>query len=109
MGIREGLLKTGETRVWRTYCGGAALERWHGREGGNGHFPEDWAASTTRAINYGREEIVEGLSRVISLEGEPTLLMSRRATPRAITARRMWRPSARRRAFWSSSSTRRSA
>lgn len=73
MGIREGLLKTGETRVWRTYCGGAALERWHGREGGNGHFPEDWAASTTRAINYGREEIVEGLSRVISLEGEPAL------------------------------------
>ena len=46
MGIREGLLKTGETRVWRTYCGGAALERWHGREGGNGHFPEDWAATS---------------------------------------------------------------
>lgn len=73
MGIREGLLKTGETRVWRTYCGGAALERWHGREGGSGHFPEDWAASTTRAVNYGREEIVEGLSRVVSLEGEPYL------------------------------------
>ncbi|MBR4040192.1 MAG: class I mannose-6-phosphate isomerase [Clostridia bacterium] len=73
MDIKEFLLKTGETRVWRTYGGGAALDRWHGREGKNGMFPEDWAASTTRASNPGREEIVEGLSRVISMEGEPYL------------------------------------
>lgn len=73
MDIRNCLLKTGETRVWRTYCGGAALDRWHGREGVNGQFPEDWAASTTRASNPGREDIVEGISRVISLEGEPYL------------------------------------
>ena len=73
MDIKKSLLKTGETRVWRTYGGGAALDRWHGRQGENGMFPEDWAASTTRASNPGREEIVEGLSRVISMEGEPYL------------------------------------
>ena len=73
MDINEVLLKTGETRVWRTYGGGAALDRWHGREGENGMFPEDWAASTTRAANPGREEIVEGLSRVISMDGAPYL------------------------------------
>lgn len=73
MCIQESLLKTGETRVWRTYGGGAALDRWHGRDGENGQFPEDWAASTTRAINPGREDVVEGLSRVISMEGEPYL------------------------------------
>ena len=73
MDIKKTLLKTGETRVWRTYSGGAALENWHGRQGENGMFPEDWAASTTRAINPGREAIIEGLSRVISMEGEPYL------------------------------------
>lgn len=73
MDINEVLLKTGETRVWRTYGGGAALDRWHGRQGENGMFPEDWAASTTRASNPGREEIVEGLSRVCSMPGQPYL------------------------------------
>ena len=73
MDIKKALLKTGETRVWRTYGGGAALDRWHGRDGENGMFPEDWAASTTRATNPGREDIVEGLSRVISMEDQPYL------------------------------------
>ena len=73
MDIKKTLLKTGETRVWRTYGGGAALDRWHGRDGENGMFPEDWAASTTRASNPGREDIVEGLSRVISMEDKPYL------------------------------------
>ena len=73
MHFEDVLLKTAETRVWRTYSGGAALDRWHGREGVNGQFPEDWAASTTRASNPGREEIVEGLSRVCSMPGQPYL------------------------------------
>jgi len=73
MHINKTLLKTAETRVWRTYSGGAALDRWHGRDGENGLFPEDWAASTTRARNPGREDIVEGLSRVLNIEGEPYL------------------------------------
>ncbi|MDO5378472.1 MAG: class I mannose-6-phosphate isomerase [Clostridia bacterium] len=71
--MRQPLLKTGETRVWRTYTGGAALDVFHGRPGENGSLPEDWAASTTRAFNPGREELVEGLSRVVSLPGEPYL------------------------------------
>ena len=72
------LLKTSETRVWRTYRGGASLDRWQGRVQkhfiahgarlvrADGMFPEDWAASTTRAVNPGREDIVEGLSRVVA-------------------------------------------
>lgn len=71
--MRQPLLQTGETRVWRTYTGGAALDAFHGRAGENGSLPEDWVASTTRAFNPGREELVEGLSRVVSLPGEPYL------------------------------------
>ena len=73
MRMKPKLLKTGETRVWRTYMGGAGLDAFHGRAGENGQLPEDWAASTTRAINPGREALCEGLSRVISLPGEPLL------------------------------------
>ncbi|MCC6306836.1 MAG: hypothetical protein IT545_16830, partial [Rhodobacteraceae bacterium] len=53
-------------RVWRGYTGGALLERLHGRPAGEDtHFPEEWIASTTRAINPGREHIAdEGLSRL---------------------------------------------
>ncbi|MFQ9805758.1 MAG: hypothetical protein ACLR07_04320 [Christensenellales bacterium] len=39
-----------------------------------GFFPEDWAASTTRAVNAGREDLVEGLSRVVSMPDQPYLL-----------------------------------
>ena len=60
-------LQTGETRVWRTYVGGARLNEWHGRKAEQGFFPEDWAASTTRAVNAGREDLIEGLSRVVSM------------------------------------------
>ena len=67
-------LKTGETRVWRTYVGGATLNAWHGRTAESGFFPEDWAASTTRAVNAGRENLVEGLSRVVSMSDQPYLL-----------------------------------
>ncbi len=31
----------------------------------DGSFPEDWIASTTRAVNVGREHIEEGVSRVL--------------------------------------------
>lgn len=68
------VLKLGETRVWRTYSGGATIDTWHGKaEGVVGQFPEDWVASTTQASNPGREEIVEGLSKVLNIEGEPLL------------------------------------
>lgn len=53
-------------RVWRTYVGGRELDRIQGvAEPKDSHFPEEWVASTTRAINPGREHPVhEGISRV---------------------------------------------
>ncbi len=53
-------------RVWRTYPGGMKLDRMEGKtDPQDAHFPEDWIGSTTRAVNKGREHLVEeGLSRV---------------------------------------------
>lgn len=53
-------------RVWRTYPGGKKLDLMEGREHAeDAHFPEDWIGSTTRAVNKGREDLVEeGLSKV---------------------------------------------
>ena len=57
-------------RVWRTYRGGATLEGIEGREGEDGHFPEDWVGSATRAANMGREELVdEGVGRARGVDG----------------------------------------
>mgnify|MGYP002787324649 CR=1 FL=1 len=56
-------------RVWRTYLGGRTLDRLAGAATPHdGHFPEDWLASTTRATNAGRAELVEGISPV-SIDG----------------------------------------
>lgn len=53
-------------RVWRTYRGGRMLDALAGvASPADGSFPEDWIASTTRAVNVGRERIEEGLSRVL--------------------------------------------
>lgn len=53
-------------RVWRTYLGGRTLDALGGAPApADGHFPEDWIASTTRAINAGREGVDEGISRVL--------------------------------------------
>ena len=53
-------------RVWREYTGGLLLDRFVGAVGdGDGHFPEDWLASTERADNgenSQRED--EGLGRI---------------------------------------------
>ena len=39
------------------------IDRLHGKEQGeDGHFPEEWMYSVTRAANAGREERVEGIS-----------------------------------------------
>ena len=57
-------------RVWRTYRGGATLEGIEGREGEDGHFPEDWVGSATRAANMGREGLVdEGVGRARGVDG----------------------------------------
>jgi len=52
-------------RVWRTYHGGRVLDRLTGvSQPTDSHFPEDWIASTTRAVNIGREHLSEGVSSV---------------------------------------------
>ncbi len=52
------------TRVYRFYKGGALLERFHGSEGEDTDFPEDWVGSVTVASNPGRDEPEAGLSRL---------------------------------------------
>jgi mannose-6-phosphate isomerase len=52
-------------RVWRTYPGGKILDQLaRVPEPADSHLAEDWIASTTRAVNRGREEIREGVSKV---------------------------------------------
>lgn len=65
-------LKLAYNRVWRTYIGGKAIDRFYQiDEPTDGHYPEVWIASTTTAVN---PDIVEneGLSQI---EGEGTLLV----------------------------------
>ena len=53
-------------RVWRSYTGGRTLDELAGSATpADSHFPEDWIASTTRAINVGREAITEGPAQVV--------------------------------------------
>lgn len=55
-------LRVNGTRVWRTYKGGRELNRRDGdRQPQDTNFPEEWMFSTTRGINAGREELVEGI------------------------------------------------
>ena len=52
-------------RVWRTYPGGKTLDRLAGADAPmDTHLAEDWIASTTAAVNRGRESIREGVSPV---------------------------------------------
>lgn len=62
---RGKLILLPPNRVWRTYPGGRTLDRLAGAAApADSHMAEDWIASTTRAVNRGREEIVEGISHV---------------------------------------------
>ncbi|HEY0944208.1 MAG TPA: phosphoheptose isomerase [Opitutaceae bacterium] len=74
---RGRILLLPPNRVWRTYQGGMTLDALAVSAGaplpaetaGPSHFPEDWIASTTRAVNAGREDQREGVSQV-SAAGE---------------------------------------
>jgi mannose-6-phosphate isomerase len=62
---RGKLILLPPNRVWRTYPGGRTLDQLAGAPApADSHLAEDWIASTTRAVNRGREEIVEGISQV---------------------------------------------
>lgn len=62
-------------RVWRTYPGGKTLDELENKIiAEDSHFAEDWIASTTRAVNKGREGYDdEGYSKV-QINSEPVLL-----------------------------------
>jgi mannose-6-phosphate isomerase len=65
-------------RVWRCYTGGLLLDRWRGTDSAqDGHLPEDWLASATRALNGPNSQGPdEGLSRVALDDGQPGPLLT---------------------------------
>lgn len=62
---RGKLILLPPNRVWRTYPGGRTLDALASvAEPADTHWAEDWIASTTRAVNPGREQQTEGVSLV---------------------------------------------
>lgn len=62
-------------RVWRTYSGGRLMEQWLGvPDPQDREYPEEWVASTVRANNPGRDDIVEGLSHFHLDDGQLSTL-----------------------------------
>jgi mannose-6-phosphate isomerase len=61
-----GIILLPPNRVWRSYPGGKTLDELEGKpEPEDSHFAEDWIASTTFAVNKGRENYKgEGYSNV---------------------------------------------
>lgn len=73
-------------RVWRSWKGGAVLDRLAGEaESADGYFPEDWVGSMTRAINPGREHLVEGIGTARTCDGQ-VLSMERVYTEQPVEA-----------------------
>lgn len=70
------LLSLSPNRVRRNYTGGATLDALAGIAcPADGNRPEDWIASTTRAVNPGLPPVPdEGLSQVSGPDGTPRLL-----------------------------------
>ena len=60
------IYKLQENRAFRSYIGGKRIDKLRGKaECISGNFPEDWTASTVRAFNPGREDIVEGYGKTV--------------------------------------------
>ena len=88
-----GAVKFLPNRVWRVYSGGGGIDRLRGVSPAcDGHFPEDWIASTSRANNPQHPGADQGLSRV-ELPGEgPVLFQDYLARdPQAALGERHWR------------------
>ncbi len=62
-------------RAYRTFLGGSLIDKMHGKNCEDNHFPEEWISSCTQAINIGREDIIEGLSYAV-MGGKKVLLAS---------------------------------
>ena len=73
MSTRGKIIRLPPNRVWRTYPGGRTLDALAGAPApADTHLAEDWIASTTRAVNRGREHLVEGVSQVcVGLDPTP--------------------------------------
>lgn len=66
MDHRDKLVLLPPNRVWRTYPGGATLDRLAGvTEPRDTHLAEDWIGSVTRATIPGREQHDEGVAPVV--------------------------------------------
>jgi len=64
-------------RVWRTYQGGRTLDISEGKSNPlDSHFPEDWIASTTRALNPDREHLEDEGYTYVSIEEKTIKLKS---------------------------------
>ena len=53
------------TRVYRFYRGGALIDRLRREPERDGDHPEDWVGSVTPARNPGRDDLEEGMSRLV--------------------------------------------
>jgi len=63
MQAEKSIIKLNSERVWRTYLGGAEIDRWHGAENPkDGEYPEEWFASVTMSVNTAGEAVAEGLA-----------------------------------------------
>ena len=63
MAADTNIIKLNSERVWRTYLGGAEIDRWHGAEcPKDGEYPEEWFASVTMSVNTAGEACIEGLA-----------------------------------------------
>lgn len=63
---RDRLVLLPPNRVWRTYPGGATLDRLAGAAApGDTQLAEDWIGSVTRSTIPGREQFSEGVSQVV--------------------------------------------
>jgi len=66
MNYKDQLVRFSANRVWRSYVGGKTLDYLQGvTPAKDSHFPEEWIASTVQAVNPGRSEFIEGISKAI--------------------------------------------
>lgn len=57
-------------RVFRVYLGGRLFSDFMGDDSVDSNFPEEWVCSTVRAVNDGRDDPLEGISRQLE-DGKP--------------------------------------